>query len=222
MDGGISVWVPVISAGAGIAGALGSQWLSHIFITRREKRASEEKLNRERYFIATELVFLLEQFAEGCIAPACDAGTFDYTEGRRKGETDFPKFDYASITGDWRTLPPRLIYRLRELIVLQEEARRLISDSFDMDDILDPAESYAIRQYQAARLGMKAKIQSGRLRTLCSMPSTALLHGQRSSGAVLWKLWRFHRSREVGRLITEKLFRETMDGRTDSREGVLP
>lgn len=64
---GISVWVPVISAGAGILGALGSQWLSHIFITKREKRSSDEKLNRERYFIATEIVFLLERFAQACV-----------------------------------------------------------------------------------------------------------------------------------------------------------
>ncbi|WP_215844861.1 hypothetical protein [Candidatus Pantoea bituminis] len=222
MGSGISLWVSLISAGAGILGALGSQWLSHHFATARELRASEDKLARERYFIATELVFVLEQFAEACIAPACDAGTFDHTEGRRTGETDFPKFDYSSITGNWRVLPSRLIYRLREMIVLQEESRRLIHQSFDWDDVTDPVESFAIRQYQAARLGMKAKIQAGRLRKLCGMPSTALLQGQRSSGAILWKLWRIHRSKEMGRLITEKLFRDTMDGRTDSREGILP
>lgn len=92
---GISVWVPVISAGAGILGALGSQWLSHIFITKREKRSSDEKLNRERYFIATEIVFLLERFAQACVEPAEEISEFD-DEGYITTLHEFPPFDYCS------------------------------------------------------------------------------------------------------------------------------
>ena len=62
---GISVCIPIISALAGIGGSLGSQWFSHHFITTRERRTSEDKLAREHYFIATKLIFMLEQYAEG-------------------------------------------------------------------------------------------------------------------------------------------------------------
>lgn len=126
MDSGISVWVPVISAGAGILGALGSQWLSHIFITKREKRSSEEKRNRERYFIATEIVFLLERFAQACVEPAEEISELD-DEGYITNLHKFPPFDYTTVTGDWRALPDDLIYKLSEFPVKHEEARRRVS-----------------------------------------------------------------------------------------------
>ena len=106
MDGGISVWVPLFSAGAGIPGALGSQWLSHILITNREKRALQEKLYRERYFIATGLLFLLERFAQQCVHSACERGNSDYKSGQVRVEHYLPDLNYCGITGDWRSLPP--------------------------------------------------------------------------------------------------------------------
>ncbi|WP_255602797.1 hypothetical protein [Pantoea sp. DY-15] len=39
-----------------------------------ETRASKEKLAREQFFIATELVFLLEQYAKESACVAADAG----------------------------------------------------------------------------------------------------------------------------------------------------
>jgi len=165
-------------------------------------------LTQEQYFISTELVFLLERFAEECIPVACDTGTFDDEDGRLTSGTVFPKFDYSGVTGDWRSLPPRLVYRLRELTVMQEESQRLIHLSFEWDDLMEPTESFSIRQYQAVRLGMKAKIQAEHLRRLCSMPAGARLHDQKTAGAALWRLWRKHRKAEVGRLVNAKLFRE--------------
>lgn len=194
----------LITAGAAIAAVM----LTHRFTLKREKQASEKKLNRERYFIATELVFLLERFAEECIPVACDAGTFDNEQGRLASTTVFPKFDYSGVTGDWQSLPPRLVYRLRELTVMQEESQRLIYLSFEWDDPMEPSDSFSIRQYQAARLGMKAKIQAEHLRRLCSMPAGARLHDQKTACAALWRLWRKHRNKEVGRLVTAKLLRE--------------
>ncbi len=210
MDGGISVWVPVISAGAGIAGALGSQLLSHIFITRREKRASEEKLNRERYFIATELVFILERFSEGCVPVASDAGKPDEQQGGWYAETDFPSFDFTEVSGDWRSLPQRLIYQLRELFIQQEEAKRIIQSAFEFDDPLEPTEGFFTRQYQATRLGLRALILATRLRKVCGMPNAQLLRGPSSAGDLLWLLWRKHHQTQVAHLIQTKLFWENV------------
>jgi hypothetical protein len=112
------------------------------------------------------------------------------------------------VTGDWRTLTPRLVYRLRELIVMQEESLRLISQSAEYDDFMEPHETIAIRQYQAARLGMKAKLQAEHLRRLCLMPSGGRLHDKKTAAGTLWKLWRRHRRAEVARIAQEKMWRE--------------
>ena len=183
MDGGISVWVPVISAGAGIAGALGSQWLSHIFITRREKRASEEKLNRERYFIATELVFLLEQFAQQCVHSAYERGYSDHENGQIRVEHYLPGLNYSCITGDWRSLPPYLMYRISQMPVLQEEALQSILAAFDNDIPCEGGEGIFELNRQSCRLGLRAIRLSRELRRTCSMPDDELSDHH-------WSAWR--------------------------------
>lgn len=60
----------LITAGAAIATVM----LTHRFTLRREKQASEENRRREEHFIATELVFMLERFAEECARVAMDDG----------------------------------------------------------------------------------------------------------------------------------------------------
>ncbi len=60
----------LLTAGAAIAAVM----LTHRFTLHREKLASEKKLVQERLFISTELVFMLEQFAESCASVATDWG----------------------------------------------------------------------------------------------------------------------------------------------------
>lgn len=196
----------LITAGAAIAAVL----LTHRFTLRREMLASEDKLQRERYFIATELVFLLEKFSEGCVPVASDAGKPDEQQGRWYAETDFPSFDFNDVSGDWRSLPQRLIYQLRELFMQQEEAKRIIQSAFEFDDPLEPTEGFFTRQYQATRLGLRALILAMRLRKICDMPNSQLLRGPSSAGDLLWLLWRKHRRTHVAHLMQTKLFWENV------------
>ena len=69
-----SLWPQIITAVSSAGAALGGVYLAHYFTRRREERAAAVKLASERLFIATELVFLLEQFAEGCTRLATDSG----------------------------------------------------------------------------------------------------------------------------------------------------
>ncbi|KDA94262.1 hypothetical protein [Pantoea agglomerans] len=183
IGGGISVWVPVISAGAGILGALGSQWLSHIFITKRERRSSEEKRNRERYFIATEIVFLLERFAQACVEPAEEPSELD-DEGYITTLHEFPPFDYTTVTGDWRALPDDLIYKLSEFPVKHEEARRRVNPTrkkmTSMRDIM-----FGPLQTGASSLGLSALRLSRELRVLCGMPEDEMSEFEWSTWNVL-------------------------------------
>src|ERR1051326_6498184 len=51
--------------------------LTHHFTRKREERAAAAKQGSERLYIATELGFLLEQFAEGSALVAADSGEQD-------------------------------------------------------------------------------------------------------------------------------------------------
>lgn len=170
--GGIVPWMPVIQTLAGglLAGgiALTGIWLTHRFTLRREKQASENKMQRERYFIATELVFLLERFAQACVEPAEEVSELD-DEGYITTLHDFPQFDYTTVTGDWRSLPDELIYRLSEFPVKHEEARRRVSPTrkkmTSTREII-----YGPLQIGASSMGLSALRLSRELRMLCGMP----------------------------------------------------
>jgi len=190
----VSVWVPVVSAGAGILGALGSQWLSHYFATARERRSSENKLARERYFIATELVFLLERFGEECVPPATDYGDAEDENGYSVSESRIPDFSFAGITGDWRSLPPLMMYRLRELEVMLAESHNIISAAFEHDDPPDFSEGFFMRQQQAVRLGIRAFILSAKLRKLCNMPAIRQAENTWSAPRILRLQYRRHQT----------------------------
>lgn len=182
-----NVAIGLITAGAAIAAVM----LTHRFTLRREKLASEDKQRREQYFIATELVFLLERFAEGCASVARDNG-FEH-EHAFVPSFPRPELDYAAVTGDWRTLPARLMYQLRELPVLQNESDRTI----DAADFIGPEydEFFEARQYEYTRLGLKAVILARRLRKLTGFPDSRLNSTPWSAQRVLWEEWRRERKR---------------------------
>lgn len=134
------VSVQLINQGAGIWGnvatglitglltggiTLTGIWLTHYFTLKRERQASEDKMKKELHYIATELVFMLERYAEGCFRVVTDDGQDDDApQPERKAVTNYPELNLIDVSGDWRTLEPRLMYRIRELPVLQDEAHR--------------------------------------------------------------------------------------------------
>ncbi|MCW0310005.1 hypothetical protein [Pantoea ananatis] len=114
----------LITAGAAIAAVM----LTHRFTLHREKLASEKKLAQERLFISTELVFMLEQFAESCASVATDWG-YENQDGISVPQAPTPVIDYSTVTGDWRALPGRLMYQVRGLTVLKSTSDRIIDDA---------------------------------------------------------------------------------------------
>ncbi|CDK23886.1 hypothetical protein LA637_p2014 (plasmid) [Erwinia amylovora LA637] len=218
------ITVQVISQGPGIWGsvatglitagaAIGAVMLTHKFTLRREKSASEEKQQRERYFIATELVFLLEQFAEGCASVARDNG-FEHEHAFAPSHP-LPELDYAAVTGDWRTLPVRLMYQLRELPVLKSESDRTI----DAADFIGPEydEFFEARQYEYTRLGLKAVILARRLRKLTGFPDSRLNATPWSAQRVLWEEWRRERKRRAVQALLHASALATFEVKNDMR-----
>jgi len=126
------------------------------------------------------------------VRPAHDEGEYEGGEFKYVA-SDQPVLDYSGVTGDWRFLPPVLVYRLRELPALIEHSVRIVNETFAEDNPTDPTEGLFARQYQSARLGLKALFLALRLRRMCSMPPSRMVTGRFSAGASLWRVWRSHR-----------------------------
>lgn len=167
-----SLWPQIITAVSSVGAALGGVSLTHHYTRKREERTAAAKLESERLYISTGLVFLLERFAQRCLHAAQDEGERD-DEARIKANFQIPELSFASVAGDWRSLPQDLLYQVQQLEVLREEAVSIVNAAFiesapyDDDGIIE-------LNNQASRLGILAIHLSRRLRTLCSMPADRL------------------------------------------------
>lgn len=203
-----SVWLPVIStlAGGVLAGgvAILVTKLNHRYAREREENAAEEKKRyeqkitddkneKELLFIATELVFHLEWFADQCVKVATDTG-YEDSSGITRFSVRPEVLSLTDISGDWRVLPRQLMYRIRELPVLQNSADRAISIAEEHDYPPDYDDTFYARRYQYTRLGLKTIILARRVRKLVGLP---LDTAPWSELPVLWQLWRQERKRRA-------------------------
>lgn len=191
-----SLWPQIITAVSSIGAALGGVSLTHHFTRRREEKALAARLESERLFIATELVLMLEQYAEGCYQVANDDGwSGKPVQSETEPCADYPELDLVAVSGDWRVLNWRHMYRIRELPVLQNEARRAIAYVAEIPVPPFHEDFFRERQYQFTRLGIRAVILAVRLRRATGLPETRLTgHDEWSAVSVFRKVWRRERS----------------------------
>ncbi|MDU4749187.1 MAG: hypothetical protein E6X99_23725 [Pantoea sp.] len=180
----------LITAGAAIAGIL----LTHHFTLRRERLAAEDKLQKEKHFIATELIFMLEQFAERCAQVAVDTGVNEHQH--RVFSIASPQFNIENVSGDWRALPPLLMYRIRQLPVLQSEAEDTIAYIKARDPAFQKFNTFQERYYQYARLGLKAAILAIKLRACANLPASRIRENAWSPFRILRTVWKQERKRK--------------------------
>jgi len=177
-------------------------------------------MQRERHFISTELIVLLKQYAEGCASVAADAGN-DHSQTEREPTVSYPELDLTGVAGDWRVLPSLLMYRIRQLPVMQNEALRVISGVGEYDHPPYYSDYFRERQYQFARLGMKSVILAMRLRKSASLPESRLQDTEWSAYNVLWKVWRRERKRRTAEYIQNRAWHEPMPLQNNSEETSL-
>jgi hypothetical protein len=127
-------------------------------------------MQRERYFIATGLVFLLERFAQRCVYSAYESGFNEPEHGHFRVNHTLPELSYDGIDGDWRSLPPELMFRLSQMPVLQQEAKQSIESAFGNDNPYDGSTGLSEINKHSSRLGLRAIRLSRELRQICSMP----------------------------------------------------
>lgn len=187
----------LITAGAAIIAVM----LTHRFTLHREKLAADKKIAREvevqnekderdRFFLSTELIFILEKFGEECVPPATDYRGVEDESGCSVPESHLPEISFAGVKADWRSLPPLLMYRLRELEVMLAESHNLISAAFRHDDPPFYSEAFFRRQQQAVRLGIRAFVLSAKLRKRCGMPAMNQAGNISSAPDRLWQQYR--------------------------------
>ncbi|BEM85509.1 hypothetical protein SME41J_48330 (plasmid) [Serratia marcescens] len=186
----------IITAVASIGAALGGVGLTHHFTRKREERAAAAKQASELVFIATELVFKLEDYAEMCAEVSQDDGRRDEGDEFRPTVSVY-SLEFDDVTGDWRALPPPVMYRVREMSVLQAEARGSINFHYDVDTSSMYDSFYRERKYQYSRLGLRALLLAKRLRKLTGMPSSRLDKYRWSAQQTLWQGW--HEGRKYRR-----------------------
>lgn len=102
-----------------------------------------------------------------------------------------------AISGNWRALPGWLMYRIRELPALLRDAERRIVYTTEISTPPQHTDFFKERQYQYARLGIKALILSIRLRRLVGLPPTRQNATKWSAQTVFWTAWRNERKRRV-------------------------
>lgn len=207
----VTAWMPVIStlAGGVLAGgvALLVSRVNHRYAREREGDAAAERLRHEQQlaedkrqkellYITTELVFHLEGFAEHCVRVSSDTG-YEDRDGIFRFSVVPEDLSLTDITGDWRVLPRQLMYRIRELPVLQNGADRAVSSVAEHDDPPDYSDTFYERRYQYAWLGLKTIILSRRLRNLAQLPATRLDATPWSAQPTLWTIWRQERKRRA-------------------------
>lgn len=216
-----SVWPQIITAVSSVGAALCGVYFTHHFTRNREEKSASAKQDSDRQYIATELVFLLEQFAEGCARVATADGKRDI-QGYMRVTEPRPEIDLKVVTGEWRSLPPRLLYAIRELPVLKEWSDREIAGMEESEGPPDFTRTIRERQYLYTRLGLKALIQARRLRQLACMPGTRLDATKWSAQQVLWGVWRQERNRRhIQAVLTARSFtmmQLAFQWRNDSRK----
>lgn len=86
----------------------------------------------------------------------------------------------------WSVLPAALMYRIRELPILVNEADKYVASVWEHDWSPDYSRTFEERQYQYARAGLKALFSAIRLRRLVGLPGTRLNATPWSAQPKLW------------------------------------
>lgn len=186
-----------ITAGAAIVAVI----LTHRYTLRREKQAAVQQLKRERLFISTELIFLLEQYAESCARVAADDGEMVSIDGRQAERATVAghpaPLDFDKVAGDWSSLPAQRMYNIRELQLSQAGAMSAIEYAWDNDMPGDYPLFFRQRKYEFAKLGMKAIHEARLLRKLCGLPAARLNESEWSAQPVMIAVWKREREQRI-------------------------
>lgn len=205
-----NVW-DFLSKGWPYAYAIASLWFAHLLTQRREKRAqrekklseqaaAEEKRQTDLRFISVEIIFMLEEFAQRCADVSQDYGEPD-RDGYHIAVFPSPDISFTGVKGDWKSLPPQLMYAVLELPVLRQDAvLRIGNETTHMSHPPEDRPSKEVRQKHFALLGYRACVLACRLRLLSGFPASELASGEWSAMPVMRNVLRRETSKRIAEL----------------------
>ncbi|MHA1081452.1 hypothetical protein ACR9HU_24825 (plasmid) [Enterobacter ludwigii] len=169
----VSLWVPVLTALAGICGALGSQYVSHLLIRKREEKTRKQKLASDMAFIGASLVIYLEECHHQFTLVANDYGESNgwdgYVQRHPLSHVNLPVI--SAVEGNWTVLPGQLMLRIREIphnVAKIDHDLELIKDN--ELDYPDHTRFFKERRQRYQDLANQCVVLENELRTLCDFP----------------------------------------------------
>lgn len=126
-------------------------------------------------YMAIRCVALLDRYVDGCAEVAGDDGTYmgqpANLDGTCSAQVDAPAFPVDSMDGDWKSITQNLMYEMLSFSNRIESARGMVKGMSDHASPPFYEEMFEERQYQFARLGLRANQLAGRLRRRYRIPS---------------------------------------------------
>lgn len=194
--------------------ALRSMRLNHLLTAERDALAhrrqkellqhtAEEQRRRERHFISTELIFILEAFAVECADVAIDKGTPQEQPVSERQEVllpscEIPQISFVKVAGDWRVLNEWDMFRTLEIPVMLQDARvRILNHTDNLSYGIDSRVIFQIRGESVAPAGLRAASVARKLRRQCGFPSSPLSEGEYSATRTLQKIRKRHIKNEI-------------------------
>lgn len=159
----------IIPAAIGLAGVV----IGSLIGVAKDWLLSGSKKKKDIEYLAARVVTVLDEFAEGCASVAGDNGT-SYGEPDEQGcyspQVDPPEISFHDLEVAWTALPGYLLYEVTNFPNEVTSVKRYLNNAAEMAD--PPYDDYMEeRQYEYAKLGVKANHFASKLRAVARFPS---------------------------------------------------
>ena len=157
-------------AAFGLAGVIIGAFLAWFQAAWSDRRVRE----RHARYLAIRAVCVLDRYLDSCADVAIDDGLCEgqlNDEGCLEPQVSLPPPPAFSDDMDWKSIPHELMYRLLSLPSDAEVANRMIDGIAEHDTPPDYARFFEERQYQYAKLGLRAFKLTNEIRKGYGIPS---------------------------------------------------
>jgi len=141
-------------------------------IKRRNEFEDAKRIqDSDLFFISTQLIFILEEFAQRCADVAGDPGELEIREGKQPRYVplyNFPTLSFKGIEGNWKSLPPLLMFMTLEIpTILRDVHQQIVQETEHLSPGTDDHNYLRIRGGNITPVGLRAAAVARRLRRKC-------------------------------------------------------
>ncbi|OGS90105.1 MAG: hypothetical protein A2Z95_08390 [Gallionellales bacterium GWA2_60_18] len=139
----------------------------------REVRGHREKNKKDIQYLCSHLAVSLERYVDGCAAVVGDDGLYrgqPNKDGYHVTQIEQPKLEIDPHNEEFKLLPTKIMHALVQFPREIEIANAKIDGASEHATPPDYAEAFEERQYQYAKVGLKAYSLASEIRSLAAMP----------------------------------------------------